>query len=309
MTAASTAGAVIARLDAIGFDLGNYHVSLYRGLLIVVTLVAVFVFGRLAEIFSRRLFSRLHRLDPTQQLLGEKLFNIAAWILLAMVGIDFLGISLTALAVFSGAFGLAIGFGLQKTFGNLISGIILLMDRSIKPGDMVAVGIGADKVVGQVSKIGIRAVSVVTRDKIEFLIPNEQLMTSTVENWSYSSREVRVKVPVPVAYGSDLVLAERLILEAAHGIPRVLESRQPKVWLTAFGDSAIEFELLIWIEDPEDGLGNLRSDLLKSIWEKFKADGVEIPFPQSDIRIKEWPAQSPLGPAADLGGAQPGKLI
>ena len=305
MTAASTAGAVIARLDAIGFDLGSYHVSLYRGLLIVVTVVAVFAFGRLAEMFSRRLFGRLHRLDATQQLLGEKLFNIVAWILLALVGIDFLGISLTALAVFSGAFGLAIGFGLQKTFGNLISGIILLMDRSIKPGDMVAVGIGADKVVGQVSKIGIRAVSVVTRDKIEFLIPNEQLMTSTVENWSYSSRDVRVRVPVPVAYGSDLVLAERLILEAAHSVPRVLERSKPKVWLTEFGDSAIQFELLIWIEDPEDGLGSLRSDLLKSIWEKFKADGVEIPFPQSDIRIKEWPANPPV----DLGAAQPGKLI
>ena len=305
MTAASTAGEVAARLDAIGFDLGSYHVSLYRGLLIVVTLVAVFGFGRLAGIFSRRLFSRLHRLDATQQLLGEKLLNIVAWILLALIGIDFLGISLTALAVFSGAFGLAIGFGLQKTFGNLISGIILLMDRSIKPGDMVAVGIGADKVVGQVSKIGIRAVSVVTRDKIEFLIPNEQLMTSTVENWSYSSRDVRVRVPVPVAYGSDLVLAERLILEAAHSVPRVLERSKPKVWLTEFGDSAIQFELLIWIEDPEDGLGSLRSDLLKSIWEKFKADGVEIPFPQSDIRIKEWPAN----PTVDLGAAQPGKLI
>ena len=305
MTAASTAGEVAARLDAIGFDLGSYHVSLYRGLLIAVTLVAVFGFGRLAGIFSRRLFSRLHRLDATQQLLGEKLLNIVAWILLALIGIDFLGISLTALAVFSGAFGLAIGFGLQKTFGNLISGIILLMDRSIKPGDMVAVGIGADKVVGQVSKIGIRAVSVVTRDKIEFLIPNEQLMTSTVENWSYSSRDVRVRVPVPVAYGSDLVLAERLILEAAHSVPRVLERSKPKVWLTEFGDSAIQFELLIWIEDPEDGLGSLRSDLLKSIWEKFKADGVEIPFPQSDIRIKEWPAN----PTVDLGAAQPGKLI
>ena len=305
MTAASTAGEVAARLDAIGFDLGSYHVSLYRGLLIAVTLVAVFGFGRLAGIFSRRLFSRLHRLDATQQLLGEKLLNIVAWILLALIGIDFLGISLTALAVFSGAFGLAIGFGLQKTFGNLISGIILLMDRSIKPGDMVAVGIGADKVVGQVSKIGIRAVSVVTRDKIEFLIPNEQLMTSTVENWSYSSRDVRVRVPVPVAYGSDLVLAERLILEAAHSVPRVLERSKPKVWLTEFGDSAIQFELLIWIEDPEDGLGSLRSDLLKSIWEKFKADGVEIPFPQSDIRIKEWPAS----PTVDLGAAQPGKLI
>ena len=298
MSVAASAGDIIARLDAIGFDVGSYHVSLYRTLLIVVTVIAVFVMGRLAEALSNRLFGRMHRLDATQQLLGQKLFNIAAWIMLALLGIDFLGINLTALAVFSGAFGLAVGFGLQKTFGNLISGIILLMDRSIKPGDMVAVGTGADKVVGQVTKIGIRAVSVVTRDKIEFLIPNEQLMTSTVENWSYSSREVRVRVPVPVAYGSDLALAERLILEAAHSLPRVLERREPTVWLTAFGDSAIEFELLIWIEDPEDGLGNLRSDVLKSIWERFKVGGVEIPFRQHDVRIREWPSH-PLQPGPE----------
>lgn len=298
MSAATSAGAVIARLDAIGFDIGSYHISLYRALLIVVTVIAVFVLGRLAEALSNRLFGRMHRLDATQQLLGQKLFNIAAWIVLALAGIEFLGINLTALAVFSGAFGLAVGFGLQKTFGNLISGIILLMDRSIKPGDMVAVGAGADKVVGKVTKIGIRAVSVVTRDKIEFLIPNEQLMTSTVENWSYSSRDVRVRVRVPIAYGSDLALAERLILEAAHSLPRVLERREPAVWLTAFGESAIEFELLIWIEDPEDGLGNLRSDVLKSIWERFKAGGIEIPFAQHDVRIRQWP-ERPLQPGPE----------
>ena len=293
MSIASNAGEVIAQLDAIGFDIGTYHISLYRALLIIVTLVAVFAFGRLAEAFSTRFFGRMHRLDPTQRLLSQKLFNIGAWILLALAGIDFLGISLTALAVFSGAFGLAIGFGLQKTFGNLISGIILLMDRSIKPGDVIAVGTGSDKMVGQVSKIGIRAVSVVTRDKIEFLIPNETLMTSTVENWSYSSRDVRVRVPVPVAYGSDLVLAEKLLLEAAMELPRALKRSEPQVWLASFGDNAIVFEVQVWIEDPEDGLGNLRSDLLKSIWRKFRVSGVEIPFPQTDIRIKEWPPSTP----------------
>ncbi|MFM5894798.1 MAG: mechanosensitive ion channel family protein [Novosphingobium sp.] len=298
MSIASNAGEVIAQLDAIGFDVGTYHISLYRALLIVVTLVAVFAFGRLAEAFSARFFGRMLRLDPTQQLLGQKLFNIGAWIVLALAGIDFLGISLTALAVFSGAFGLAVGFGLQKTFGNLISGIILLMDRSIKPGDVIAVGTGADKMVGQVSRIGIRAVSVVTRDKIEFLIPNEVLMTSTVENWSYSSRDVRVKVPVPVAYGSDLVLAEKLLLEAAMELPRALKSKEPQAWLASFGDNAILFEVQVWIDDPEDGVGNLRSDLLKSIWRKFRVSGVEIPFPQTDIRIKEWP-EKPARPGAE----------
>ena len=278
MSASARASQIIAQLDSYGFDIGTYHVSLYRALLIAFTVAAVIFFGRLAGVFSHRLFGRIDRLDAAQQLLGEKLFNIAAWVVLAIFGIDFLGISLTALTVFSGAFGLAIGFGLQKTFGNLISGLILLMDRSIKPGDVIAVGAGTDKTVGQVSKIGIRAVSVITRDKIEYLIPNEQLMTSTVENWSYSSHDVRVRVPVPVAYGSDLVLVERLLLTAAKSLPRVLSRREPQVWLNSFGDHAIQFEVRVWIDDPEDGLGSLRSDLLKKIWASFQANQVRIPF-------------------------------
>ena len=296
MSVASSAGEVIAQLDAIGFDVGSYHVSIYRALLIVVTLIAVFAFGRLASVFSRRTFSRIHRLDPAQQLLGQKLFNIAAWIVLTLAAIEFLGISLTALTVFSGAFGLAIGFGLQKTFGNLISGIMLLMDRSIKPGDVIAVGTGPEKVVGQVSRIGIRAVSVVTRDKIEFLIPNEQLMTSTVENWSYSSREVRVKAPVPVAYGSDLALAEALMLEAAREHPRVMPKPPPQVWLASFGEKAIVFEVRMWIEDPEDGVGNLRSDLLKAVWRKFSANGIQVAFDPQYAAAKAAPDSAAEAP-------------
>lgn len=284
-----------AQLDAIGFDIGSYHVSLYLALLVVLTLGAIIAVGRMASFLIRRLFSRMHRLDPTQQLLGEKLASIAVWIVLALVGIDFLGIKLTALTVFSGALGLAVGFGLQKTFGNLISGIILLMDRSIKPGDVIAVGTGSDKTVGQVSRIGIRAVSVITRDQIEYLIPNELLMTSTVENWSFSTRDVRLKVPVGIAYGSDVELAERLMLQAAGEHPRVHPDPEPSVWLTAFGDSAIQFEIQLWIDDPEAGVGNIRSDVLKRIWVLFGEHGVHLPFPQRDLHIKDWPGMPGKG--------------
>ena len=273
-------------LDSIGFDVGDYRVSIYRGLLILIVAVAVLVAGRLSSLFIRRFFRRLNRLDPAQQLLGEKITSILAWIGLVLLGIDFLGISLTALTVFSGAMGLAIGFGLQKTFGNLISGIILLMDRSIKPGDVIAVHNGVTHTVGQVTRIGIRAVSVVTRDKIEFLIPNEVLMTSQVENWSFSSRDVRVKVPVSVSYGCDVELAERLMIEEARRLPRVLTAREPAVWLTAFGDNAFLFEIQLWIDDPEEGLGDLRSDLLKGLWKRFKENGIEVPFPQREVRIR-----------------------
>lgn len=282
--------ATIARqLDAIGFDLGDYHISLYRVLLFALVALAVLMAGQIGSLIVRRLFRRMHRLDPTQQLLGEKLVGVALWIVLVLIGIDFLGINLTALTVFSGAFGLAIGFGLQKTFGNLISGIIMLMDRSIKPGDVVSVGSGSDKTVGQVNRIGIRAVSVITRDQIEYLIPNELLMTSTVENWSFSTRDVRLKVAVGIAYGSDVELAEKLMLQAAQEHPRVHNEPEPSVWLTAFGDSAIQFEIQLWIDDPEAGVGNIRSDVLKRIWGLFKNHGVQLPYPQRDIHVKAWP--------------------
>jgi small-conductance mechanosensitive channel len=274
----------VRALDSIGFDVGDYRVSIYRGLLILLVAVAVLVAGRIASLLIRRFFRRLNRLDPAQQLLGEKITSILAWIGLVLLGIDFLGISLTALTVFSGAMGLAIGFGLQKTFGNLISGIILLMDRSIKPGDVIAVHDGVRHTVGQVTRIGIRAV------------PNEVLMTSQVENWSFSSRDVRVKVPVSVSYGCDVELAERLMIEEARRLPRVLTAREPAVWLTAFGDNAFQFEIQLWIDDPEEGLGDLRSDLLKALWKRFKENGIEVPFPQREVRLKGWPEKAPPQP-------------
>ncbi len=284
---------LVRQLDSIGFDYGNARISLYHAGLVLFVLAMVYLVGRFVSRFVRHMFRRSTRLDPTQRLLGEKLVSIAVWTISILVGIDVLGIDLTALAVFSGAFGLAIGFGLQKTFGNLLAGIILLMDRSIKPGDVIAVtsaGGGASTgTVGQVKRIGLRAVSVTTRDKVEFLIPNENLMINQVENWSYSSRDVRVKVPVGVAYGTDIDLAERLILQAVRETPRVLPLPAPAVWLSAFGDNAILFEIQIWIDDPEEGIGNVRSDVLKRLWHLLRENDVQIPYPQSDVHIKEWP--------------------
>ena len=290
----------IALLDRIGFDVGHYHVSVWNALTSAVVIIALLFLARLGGRASRHVFTRATRLEPAQRLLGEKLVTIVVWLLAFFIGIDVLGISLTALTVFSGAFGLAIGFGLQKTFGNLIAGIILLMDGSIKPGDVIGINDGKDKTIGQVKKIGIRAVSVTTRDEKEYLIPNEILMTSQVENWSYSSRNVRVKVPVGVAYGTDLDLAETLMLEAAAACPRVLDSPKSAVWLTAFGDNAINFEMQLWMCDPEDGIGNLRSDVLKRVWHLFRDHGIEIPYPSRDIYVKQWPVQ----PGGDARGAE-----
>jgi small-conductance mechanosensitive channel len=284
MTVLASLAKFAAVLDSYGFTYGHTRISLYRALLVALVVLGTFLVARLASGGVRAAFRRITRLDPTEKVLGEKLVGIGVWVVCILVGLDIIGIDITALTVFSGALGLAIGFGLQKTFGNLLAGIILLMDRSINPGDVIAVGNGT---VGQVKKIGLRAVSVITRDKVEYLIPNENLMINQVENWSYSSRDVRVKVPVPVAYGSDIDLVERLLLEASKTTERVLDEPAPTVWLQSFGDSALVFEMQIWIDDPEDGIGNIRSDLLKTVWHLFRQHGVEIPFPQQEVRIKK----------------------
>lgn len=277
----------VRALDDIGFDVSHYHVSLFNAIKMVLVVVAVIAIARLGSKLARRLFTRMTSLDATQKVLAEKLVSLGVWAFAILAGIDILGISLTALTVFSGAFGLAIGFGLQKTFGNLIAGIILLMDRSIKPGDVIAVADGKGSSFGQVKKIGIRAVSVTTRDNREYLIPNENLMTSQVENWSYSSRDVAIQIPVGVAYGTDIELAENLMLEAARSAKRVLEYPGPGVLMSAFGPSAIEMQIICWIGDPEEGVGNVKSDVLKALWKLFREHGVEVPFPQSDVNLRD----------------------
>jgi small-conductance mechanosensitive channel len=285
-------------LDRVGFTAGETRVSLLTVLQVLLTLIALYAVVKLLNRIVGHSIRRASGLDATQQLLGQKLASVAILIAAFFIGIDVVGIDLTALAVFSGAFGLAVGFGLQKTFGNLIAGIILLMDRSIKPGDVIVVG----ESFGHVTKIGVRAVSIVTRDGKEHLIPNENLMTQEVENWSYSSRDVRVHIPVGVAYDCDLPLAQKLMIQAATGSQRVMQNRPPKIWLTAFGESSVDHEILVWISDPEQGVGSVRSEVLNRVWALFKEHGISIPFPQRDIHVKDWPA--PPASAEDQPGSR-----
>ena len=285
-----TLGDVIEALDRWAVDLGSTRVSLWDALVFVAIIVAVIAVAWFVSKGARHLLRRLTRLNETQRLLTEKLVTIAVWAVAFLLGIDLLGIDLTALAVFSGAFGLAIGFGLQKTFGNLIAGIILLMDRSIKPGDVIAIADSAGNLTfGQIRKIGIRAVSLTTRDQKEYLIPNENLMVNQVENWSYSSKNVRIQVPVGIGYGCDIVAAEKLMLEAARSARRVLTTPPPVVWLDQFGESSIDFVIHCWINDPEEGVGNVRSDVLKRLWALFQEHDIDVPFAQRDINLKDNP--------------------
>ena len=298
-----TIGGIADRLDAIALEVGHWRISLFDVLFAAGAILAALAFAMIATRLTRAALRRLTRLDGTQTVLAEKIATIVIWVTTFLIGVDLLGIDLTALTVFSGAFGLAIGFGLQKTFGNLISGIILLMDKSIKPGDVIAVSDqSGQQTFGQIRKIGIRAVSVTTRDEREYLIPNENLMINQVENWSYSSKNVRVQVQVGVSYDADMALAERLMLEAARKAKRVLLKPAPSVWWNGFGDNAVNFTIHCWIDDPEEGVGNVKSDVLKHLWALFKEHGVGLPYPQRDLNLKQSAALDQLVAALEKRG-------
>lgn len=282
-----TAGSFVETLDEAALTIGSTTVSVLDVLLVIGVIALVIGLAMLVTRFCAAMLKRATRLDATQQLLAQKISTILVWAAAFFLGVDLLGIDLTALAFFGGAFGLAIGFGLQKTFGNLISGILLLMDKSIKPGDVISVSDqSGNESYGQIRKIGIRAISVITRDQTEYLIPNETLMTNQVVNWSYSSKDVRVKAPVGVSYNSDLDLVEELLYRAVDETDRILTHPEPRVIITEFGDNSVNLEVRFWIRDPEGGLSNIRSDVLKRIWQLFKENDVEIPFPQRDLHLR-----------------------
>jgi small-conductance mechanosensitive channel len=211
-----------------------------------------------------------------------KLSKFLLLVLAFLLALDAVGIDLTALTVFGGAFGVGLGFGLQRIASNFISGFIVLFDRSIRPGDVITIG---DK-FGWVQELRARYVVVRDRDGVDRLIPNEMLITNEVINWSFSDRNVRLKIPVSISYDNDPEQALALLSEAAMANPRVLAEPEPATRLMAFGDNGIELELRVWIQDPQAGLANVRSDINLAIWRAFKAAGIVIPYPQRDLHIR-----------------------
>jgi small-conductance mechanosensitive channel len=222
-------------------------------------------------------------LSPFAQVLFFKSLRFALIAFAFVVAIASLGISLTTLAVFGGFVGVGVGFGLQRVISNLISGVVLLVDNSIKPGDIIAVS----GTYGWVTSLGARYVAVVTRDGVEHLIPNETLITERVENWTHTQSRTRLKIEVGVHFRTDLHRAIALCLEAARETPRVLEDPEPKCLLLEFGDSAIRLQTRFWIADAHNGVQNVKSDVLLRIWEKFRQEGIEIPYPQHVLHIAD----------------------
>lgn len=274
---------------AINFDGGKLSLLLMIKSLLVVMML-VWLSGVLSEGMDRLLFYS-NSLNPSQRVMFSKVFRVVLFLVSFLIVLNFAGIDLTALAIFSGAIGIGIGFGMQRTFANLISGFILLMDKSIKPGDVIAVG----DTYGWVNRLGTRCVSILTRDGKEHLIPNETLITSRVENWSYSDNNVRVKVPVGVAYGSDRKKVKELLLKAVSDTPRVLRQPTPVCLITGFGDSSINFELRFWIDDPANGVMNIKSVVHENILDLFKENHISIPFPQRDVYVHRGTNAPPPG--------------
>lgn len=272
---------ILRALDEIGFTAGRHKVSLLlilQGVFsVAVTLLLALWLGRLGE--SR--IMRAEQLEMNLRVVLTKVVRAVLLVLAVLIALPAAGIDITVLSVFGGALGVGLGFGLQKIASNYVSGFIILLDHSIRIGDMITV----ENRYGAVTQLTTRYLVLKGLDGTEAIIPNETLITSTVVNHSYSNRQMRISIPVQISYGSPLDEAMRIMLEAGRRHPRVLQDPEPGVFLNQFAESGIALELAVWICDPEEGQGSLRSDLNLAIWQEFRKAGIEIPCPRRDVRI------------------------
>jgi len=281
-------GPTVNLLDRMAFNFGELRISILTVLEGLLTLVLLLWGARiLSRLFEKRIQEN-STFSPSIQVLFIKLSKFALVGAAILIGLRSVGIDLTAFTIFTGAVGVGIGFGLQKIASNLISGIILLLDKSIKPGDVITVG----ETYGWVNSLGARYTSLITQEGKEFLIPNEDLITQQVENWSFSNSTVRLKIPVGIAYSSDVRKAMTLCEKAAGKAERIIQDPPPICLLIGFGDSSVDLELQAWIDDPANGIKNVTSEILLNIWDTFHEQGIEIPFPQRDVHIKTMPPKT-----------------
>lgn len=272
---------VVDALEQVHFAIGKQKVDLWMILHGVITVFLTVVFALwVAGVIEARLM-RIETLDSSLRIVGVRIAKALLTVLAIVASLSMVGIDMTALSVFTGALGVGLGLGLQRIASNYVSGFIILLDRSIRLGNIVQVG--AD--VGQVTQITTRYTVLKHPGGTEFIVPNETLIGSTVQNQTYSDSRLRLAISVGVAYDSDIDAVMALMVEAARAHPRVLKDPEPKVFLTQFADSAINLELGFWIEDPEGGRGNVASDLNLAIWRSFRQHGVDIPFPQREVRM------------------------
>jgi len=278
---------LLSAMDSLAIDFGTLRVSL------LATVKLVFLLGLLVILamwLSKIIDSRVAQFSFLSAGAATGLAKVSKFVVITVAFLfvlNLVGIDLTAITVFGGALGVGLGFGLQRIASNFISGFILVFDGSIRPGDVISIGTK----FGWVEALNARYVVVRNRDGVDTLIPNENLITTEVINWSYSDPNVRVKIPVSVSYSDDVERAMEIMLEIAGEHPRVLDEPAPSCRLIEFGDHGIHLEARVWVCDPEAGFGGVRSDINLEIWRRFKANGITIPFPQQDLYIKQLPPE------------------
>lgn len=270
----------VALLDGIAINAGAMRLSLWMVIQVVAVLGALVVAARFVTVNSAARIRKNADISPSMQVLVIKFLQLVLYGAAIFIGLRAVGVDLTGLAVLSGAIGVGLGFGLQKVVSNLVSGVIILLDKSIKPGDVISLG----DTFGWIEQLGARYVSVVTRDGREYLIPNEDLITGQVVNWSHTNAFVRLDIYFGTAYGDDPHLVRKVAIEAAAGVDRVLSFRPPVCHIVGFGDSSVDYILRFWIDDPTGGLTNIRGNVYLALWDAFKEHGISIPFPQRELR-------------------------
>ena len=268
-------------LDSLAISLGETRISVWLILQAAFILGAFFFVARFLSRTTSAQIKRNEDISPSMQVLLIKFLQVLLFGAAFFMGLRAVGFDLTGLAVLSGAIGVGLGFGLQKVVSNLVSGIIILLDKSIKPGDVITVG----ETFGWINSLGARYISITTRDGREYLIPNEDLITTQVVNWSHSNDFVRLDIYFGTAYGDNPHQVRKLAIEAASSVDRVLDFRPPVCHIVGFGDSSVDYILRFWIRDPTGGLTNIRGNVYLALWDSFGEHGISIPFPQREVKM------------------------
>ncbi|UTD26722.1 mechanosensitive ion channel family protein [Bradyrhizobium sp. WD16] len=272
----------VGALDSVAVVLGGLRLTPLLILKAAVFLaVALWIAGVIGSFAERRIASS-RDLTPSLQVLLAKVTRVVLIVVAVVVVMAAVGIDLSSLAIFSSAIGVGIGFGLQKIVSNFVSGIILLTDKSVKPGDLITAGDS----FGRVAAMNTRYILVAAGDGREFLIPNEDLVTQKVVNWTYADSNTMVKVNFATTYDADPRQVCRLAVEVAAAAPRVLKLKPPVCLITEFAESGMKFTVTFWIADPEAGMDNARSDVMLALWETFRREGIEVPYPVRDLRLR-----------------------
>ncbi len=274
---------ILKAMDDLGITLGDSRITLLATIKLILSIGFLLLVSMwLSRVIESRVMKSEY-FDPGMRVALAKVSKFFLLTLAILIALNSVGIDLTALTVFGGALGVGLGFGLQRIASNLVSGFILIFDRSIKPGDVITIG----ESFGWVQALHARYIVVRNREGVETLIPNENLVTSEVINWSYTDPKIRIKIPVQISYNDDPEQAMQLMLDASQANSRVIDEPAPACRLLEFADSGIQLELRVWIIDPQEGMASVRSDINLAIWRAFKQNNITIPFPQRDVHLIE----------------------